>query len=143
MYNIVPPFNGKIIFATISKHRKFSATFTIPTMQTCKETSRTLREIEAHYSDLSAKWDISADKQELIKDIEERILTQEHVYVDSALCLGLGTMRTTCTHSSDFDFGGKEKEDDDDNYWTRSTRKILRQLLVFETLLECLRESSL
>jgi len=112
-------------------------------MQTCKETSRTLREIEAHYSDLSAEWYISTDKQELIKDIEERILTQEHVYVDSALCLGLGHMWTTCIHYSDFDYGAEEKDGDGDDYVMRATRGILRQLLVFETLLECLRESSL
>jgi hypothetical protein len=110
-------------------------------METSSSTSMALTEIEAHYSYLKEEWDNSTTRSDLIRLIEEKVLVQEQVHVDSALCLGLGSLETTSVHYSDFDFD--QGSGGHDAYFAetmRDTRTSLRQLLAFETVIACLRK---
>jgi hypothetical protein len=78
-------------------------------------------------SEVSAEWHVSSKKKDLVKAIEKRILTQSSLFLDSALCLGLGSL--------------------DGEYWEleemagelHTRPRIFLQLLVFETIVNCLR----
>jgi hypothetical protein len=110
-------------------------------METSGSTSRALTEIEAHYSYLKEEWDSSTTRRDLIRLIEEKVLVQEQVHVDSALCLGLGPLETTSVHYSDFDFDqGSGGYDDYTAVTMHQTRASLGQLLAFETVIACLRK---
>jgi hypothetical protein len=102
-------------------------------MQT-RSKSKTLSELERHCSDFSAEWDASTDKKDLIRDIEEKIRPQEFVSVDSALCLGLGTFEVYKSYCDEGEL------DDEKSYVKHETERIFRQLLAFETVVNCLRK---
>ncbi|PMD43679.1 hypothetical protein L207DRAFT_564316 [Hyaloscypha variabilis F] len=109
-------------------------------METSGSTSRALTEIETHYLYLKEEWDNSTTRSDLIRLMEEKVLVQEQVHVDSALCLGLGPLETTSVHYLDFDFDqGSGGYDDYTAVTMRQTRASLRQLLAFETVIACLR----
>ncbi|KAN0103352.1 hypothetical protein V8E51_011665 [Hyaloscypha variabilis] len=109
-------------------------------METSGRTSRALTEIEAQYSYLKEEWDNSTTRRDLIRLMEEKVLVQKQVHVDSALCLGLGSLEMTSVHYSDFDFDqGSGGYDDYTAVTMRQTRASLGQLLAFETVIACLR----
>lgn len=78
----------------------------------------TMRRRDGALKRRNAEWEASPLKNALIQQIRDDILSQEHISIDNALCLGLGTMDATRPHSN--------------------SEASLYQLLVFETTLECL-----
>jgi len=99
--------------------------------------ARTLKDVEDCWAKVSAEWDASPDSEALGKLIEERVIPQETMFIDSALCLGLGSLEL---HPEKYTQWPDEDADEFIAYdLYRSTRR-LRQLIVFETILNCLRE---
>jgi len=74
---------------------------------------------------LREEWDISPEKAALLKNMREKVLCQKTVIIERALCLGLGSFDLRSP------VGVKI-----------IPQASLQQLLVFETILECLRMSS-
>jgi hypothetical protein len=93
--------------------------------------AKKLSELNLAYSEVIAKWDASQEKKDLIIAIEEKLLTQDSIFLDSALCLGPGALH------HDGDCWDKIEEEE----WASHERpKHLFQLLVFGTVLDCLRK---
>jgi len=102
--------------------------------------------IEDRFSKLSEVWDFSPEKKDLTRIIREKVLTEENVFVDSALCIGLGSLELYPeTYAASY-YDEQEDLMDDEGLMSfciyESTRRI-RQLIVFETVLECLRKYTL
>jgi hypothetical protein len=66
--------------------------------------AKTLSELEHHCSEFSTEWEASTDKKDLIKDIEENILPQENISVDSALRLDFGTSEVQSSYCDEDEF---------------------------------------
>lgn len=90
-----------------------------------------LNGINCSCSEICAKWDTSTAKKDLIVAMEEKVLTQGSMFLDSALCLGLGTLEGDCMNPGD------------EIYIEMERRNRICQLLVFETVLGCLRKMPL
>jgi len=97
--------------------------------------AKALEDVQDRWAKVSAEWDASPDK-ETLRQIEDRMLPQETIYVDSALCLGLGSLEL---HPEMY----AQRTDDEDElmaYCLYESTNRLRQLLIFETILKCLRK---
>lgn len=110
-------------------------------MKTRRKT-KALRQLELHCSEFSTEWNASKDKRDLIKGIEEKVLPNGNIFVDAALCLGLGTFEPVYYgyDEEEFEesFGGEFE--DEESYVKHEIERILRQLLAFETVVNCLRK---
>ncbi|KAH8767912.1 hypothetical protein F5882DRAFT_466171 [Hyaloscypha sp. PMI_1271] len=54
--------------------------------------AKTVIEVERRCSEVSKAWDASVEKKDLIRQIDEKVLIQESIFIDSAICLGLGPL---------------------------------------------------
>jgi hypothetical protein len=102
-------------------------------MKTCCK-SKALRQLKYYCPKLTAEWDASKDKKDLIKGIEEEVLPNGNIFVDAALCLGLGTFEQV------YDGYDEEEFENEESYVKHETERILRQLLAFETVVKCFRK---
>lgn len=84
-------------------------------------------DIYAQTDELSKEWDVSQEKERLERQIRTLLLEEENIAVENALCLGLGSLEGADMSSIPFQ-GSRRK-------WNKS----VHQLLVFETVLSCLR----
>lgn len=104
--------------------------FTIRPTQIRPNLATPLSRIEHQYSEISAEWNSSALKRALVRKVEENILTQKDLFINAALCLGLGSFGASSIFGFDEDFTTEERD------------TCLRQLLAFETVVACLRMRS-
>ena len=113
------------------------------------------------FVELSREWEISAQRKALIEQIKQKLLPNDSVEVKSAICLGLGNIEnaqlcplpshvdkpeTTRSNSVPVSWEDEYPSDDDDESESmepvghgRPRNYPLYQLIVFETVLDCLR----
>jgi hypothetical protein len=97
--------------------------------------AKTVIEVERRCSKVSKAWDASVEKKDLIRQIDEKVLIQESIFIDSAICLGLGPLELHPeTYAEYYDV------EDIWAYCVYESKKRLSQLLVSETILNCLRK---
>lgn len=118
-------------------------------------------DLEDQFHELSKEWEVSPQNEHLASQVRHTLLSQEHISIDNALCLGLGSMEMAqlkplpgwpkvshtfrdqiplewqdATLSDEWDekgFGPVAKG--------RKRNNSLYQLMVFETALSCLRRN--
>jgi len=116
--------------------------------------SSALTELNTQLIDLSYDWDNSKQERRLIEQLKH-ILLNETIFLDSALCLGLGSLEKAKLHPLLGRVNGAKREEwwceSPYGYGNESFEPIakgrprsapLYQLLVFESVLEILRKSS-
>ena len=93
-------------------------------------------EVERRCSEVSKAWDAAVEKKDLIRQIDEKVLIQESIFIDSAMCLGLGSLELYPEIYAEY----YDVVEDMWTYCVYESKKRLSQLLVFETILNCLRK---
>lgn len=120
--------------------------------------------IAVQYASIIAEWEASSQRKALLNVIQTKLLTLKTMHIESALCLGLGSLEhaklfprlkwptpQADTQVNDTDIpeswegDTSDKEPDIESCPSDSIKKTFRnqslyQLVVFETTLECLRE---
>jgi hypothetical protein len=121
---------------------------------------KTLQDLDREAKELSQEWKISPQKRSLDEQVRHLLLTQRNISIDNALCLGLGSIemaphwslpgRTKANQrvKDSMPVDWQDSIDPDDAPSTfppvadgRKRNISLYQLLVFETVLSCLRMS--
>jgi hypothetical protein len=118
-------------------------------------------DLEDQFQKLSMEWEISPQKEHLVGQVRHTILSQDHISIDNALCLGLGSMemaqlkplpgwpKVSHTFKDDISLDWQDAtlsgEWDEKAFGPvakgRKRNNSLYQLLVFETALSCLRRN--
>lgn len=116
-------------------------------------------DLDTQAAELAKEWDGSPQKEDLVKQVREIILSHASVFVDEALCLGLGSMEMAklgpLPGRTETTFRAKGETSVEKPRWTKPSKaeessfapvalgcnrnKNLYQLLIFETALSCLR----
>jgi hypothetical protein len=118
-----------------------------------KQIDDSLRAFEKEYEEQKKEWETLLHKKELAKTIKEKVLPQ-NITINSALCLGLGFIelgrKTALPGKIDFDnlIRAKIPREDQFDAEQKELKLVakghrnwgLYQLIVFETVLQCLRE---
>lgn len=119
---------------------------------------KTLRDLNEQAEELCTDWEVSPQREVLIEQIRERISSQPTIYINNALCLGLGSleeskfqhlpgwtrvtrrMKDSASHSENT---LQPSEEDMRRFKPvakgEKRNRSLYQLLVFETVIKCLR----
>jgi hypothetical protein len=98
--------------------------------------AKTVIEVERRCSEVSRTWDASVEKKDLIRQIDEKVLIQERLFIDSAIYLGLGPLELYPENYAEY----YDVVEDMWAYCVYESKKRLSQLLVFESILNCLRK---
>jgi hypothetical protein len=105
------------------------------TSRKLNDVERDVFNLERQYYQLTEEWIQSPEHQTLLRTINEHILSKEKVVIDSAICLGLGSMQRKLKESEAPPSGMLEMFDDED----RLNRRLF-QLIIFESALRCLQK---
>lgn len=119
---------------------------------------QTKRDLDRQFEQLSREWEPSPQRQDLIRQIREKIIPNERIVVDSAICLGLGSLEEPNINAPLPAYGTRDWEDESriPDHWEDDIDPVvlepigngehrnwgLYQFIVFETVLECLRKYS-
>lgn len=116
-------------------------------------------DLDAQAEELAKEWEASPQNEDLAKQVREVILSKDAIFVDEALCLGLGSMEMAelepLSGRSKTTPKVKGKTTVNKLHWTeldkadsltpvasgQNRNKNLYQLLIFETALSCLRKT--